>query len=107
MIITRAGLSKKQPTFKTSPCPIHLGDGIDRVYGGGKTASAFPYQLIELQPLNRVIDREDRKAAVGFAAGTQGAAGVDSRDAAKAFDTLYMCVSMYGDCAAETFGCHT
>ena len=105
-------MSKKKPTFKTSPCPIHLGDRIDRVYGGGKSAGAFPYQLIELQftGLDRRftgINREDRKAAVGFAAGTQGAAGVDSRNAAKAFDTLYMCVSMYGDCAAEAFGCHT
>ena len=68
-------------------------------------AGVFPYQPIELQLTG--LDRKNREAAVRFTAGTQGAAGVDSRGAAKAFDTLHMRVSMYGDCATETFGCHT
>jgi len=89
------------------------------MYGGGKSAGAFPYQLIELQfagtdrrftGLDRRFtgtDGENSKAAVGFTAGTQGAAGIDSRNAAKAFDTLHMRVSVYGDCTTEAFGCHT
>ena len=76
------------------------------MYGCGKRAVIFPYKPIKLQPPNHVIDRENREAAVRFPAGTQGAARIDSRNAAKAFDTLNMRMSVYGDCAAEVFGCH-
>ena len=76
------------------------------MYGCGKRAVIFPYKPIKLQPPNRVIDRENREAAVRFPAGTQGAARIDSRNAAKAFDTLHMRVSVYGNCTTEAFGCH-
>ena len=77
------------------------------MHGDRKRTVISPHKSIELQPPSRVIDRENGKTAVGFTAGAQWAAGVDGRDGAEAFSTLNMCVSMYGNCTAEAFGCHT
>ena len=106
-------------------------NGIFRVHGGGKTTVAFPYKPVELQlavplPVGAarvgdsgigfccrsvgrlfcIANSEDSKAAVGFTAGTQRAAGIDSRNAAETFDTLNMRMPVYGDGAAEAFSCH-